>query len=102
MCIVTVHQDTETCVVDGLPMTVERMFTIIGRGLDKHTSKFASWAELFESTPAILTEKGIPIADTRLITRWTAKYRCAPSLSYHIFLLLSSSLFHGVVHPFLF
>lgn len=50
--------------------------TLIGRGLNKHTSKFPSWESLFSLTSPELKELGIePPRNRRYLLQWMRKYR---------------------------
>ncbi|KOS17707.1 Protein FYV4 [Escovopsis weberi] len=55
---------------------VETFLTLIGRGLNKHASKFPSWESLFSLTSPGLKELGIePPRNRRYLLQWMRKYR---------------------------
>ncbi|RDA86540.1 hypothetical protein CP532_1901 [Ophiocordyceps camponoti-leonardi (nom. inval.)] len=55
---------------------VETFFTLIGRGLKKHASKFPTWESLFSLAPAEFRAIGIePPRLRRYLIRWVDKYR---------------------------
>ncbi|RCI07478.1 hypothetical protein L249_4556 [Ophiocordyceps polyrhachis-furcata BCC 54312] len=55
---------------------VETFFTLIGRGLKKHASKFPTWKSLFALAPADFRAIGIePPRLRRYLIRWIEKYR---------------------------
>ncbi len=55
---------------------VETFLTLIGRGLNKHASKFPSWQSLFSLTSLELKELGIePPRTRRYLLQWMQRYR---------------------------
>ncbi|KAJ6438663.1 IGR protein [Purpureocillium lavendulum] len=55
---------------------VETFLTLIGRGLNKHASKFPSWEALFSLTSPQLKEIGIePPRTRRYLLQWMQRYR---------------------------
>jgi hypothetical protein len=55
---------------------VQTFLTLIGRGLNKHTSKFPSWESLFALTSPELKELGIePPRTRRYLLQWMQRYR---------------------------
>ena len=55
---------------------VQTFLTLIGRGLNKHASKFPSWESLFSLTSPQLKELGIePPRTRRYLVQWLQRYR---------------------------
>jgi hypothetical protein len=55
---------------------VPTFLTLIGRGLNKHASKFPSWESLFSLTSPELKEIGIePPRNRRYLLQWMQRYR---------------------------
>lgn len=55
---------------------VQTFLTLIGRGLNKHASKFPSWESLFSLTSPQLKELGIePPRNRRYLLQWMQRYR---------------------------
>ncbi|EFY85502.1 telomere length regulation protein [Metarhizium acridum] len=55
---------------------VPTFLTLIGRGLNKHASKFPSWDSLFSLTSPELKELGIePPRNRRYLLQWMQRYR---------------------------
>lgn len=55
---------------------IETFFTLIGRGLKRHASKFPNWEALFSLAPAEFRAIGIEPARTRrYLIRWIARFR---------------------------
>lgn len=55
---------------------VTTFLTLIGRGLNKHASKFPSWESLFSLTSPQLKEIGVePPRNRRYLLRWMQRYR---------------------------
>lgn len=55
---------------------VHTFLTLIGRGLNKHASKFPSWEALFALTSPELKELGIePPRNRRYLIQWMQRYR---------------------------
>ncbi|KYK56832.1 hypothetical protein DCS_03838 [Drechmeria coniospora] len=55
---------------------VQTFLTLIGRGLNKHASKFPSWESLFSLTSPQLKEVGIePPRNRRYLLQWMQRYR---------------------------
>jgi len=55
---------------------VQTFLTLIGRGLNKHASKFPSWESLFSLTSPELKELGIePPRTRRYLLQWMQRYR---------------------------
>jgi hypothetical protein len=55
---------------------VQTFLTLIGRGLNKHASKFPSWESLFSLTSLELKELGIePPRTRRYLLQWMQRYR---------------------------
>ncbi|KHN95377.1 IGR protein motif protein [Metarhizium album ARSEF 1941] len=55
---------------------VSTFLTLIGRGLNKHASKFPSWDSLFSLTSPELKELGIePPRNRRYLLQWMQRYR---------------------------
>lgn len=55
---------------------VPTFLTLIGRGLNKHASKFPSWESLFSLTSLELKELGIePPRNRRYLLQWMQRYR---------------------------
>lgn len=55
---------------------VQTFLTLIGRGLNKHATKFPSWESLFSLTSPELKELGIePPRTRRYLLQWMQKYR---------------------------
>ncbi|KAG6000202.1 hypothetical protein E4U54_001508 [Claviceps lovelessii] len=55
---------------------VPTFLTLIGRGLNKHASKFPSWESLFSLTSPELKELGIePPRNRRYLLQWMQRYR---------------------------
>lgn len=74
------HQKTkrESRVPEPIPFApnVQTFLTLIGRGLNRYTSKFPSWESLFSLTGPELKQLGIePIRKRRYLLHWMDKYR---------------------------
>ncbi|KAM4056021.1 IGR protein motif domain-containing protein [Hirsutella rhossiliensis] len=55
---------------------VHTFLTLVGRGLNKHSSKFPTWESLFSLTTAELKEIGIePPRTRRYLLQWLQRYR---------------------------